>query len=83
MEDGLAKLGFRGENRRFVPHLTLGRVNRGGEGGASLAAELAQLADFDGGVMEVDEMTVYASVLDARGRPTTSSLGPSWASRSG
>ena len=67
LEEGLAKLGFRGENRRYVPHLTLGRVGRDREGGPQLAERLAQLAEFDGGVMEVDELTVYASVLDRAG----------------
>lgn len=67
LEEGLAKLGFRGENRRYVPHLTLGRVNRGREGGPQLAETLAELAEFDGGRMEVDEVTVYASVLAREG----------------
>jgi 2'-5' RNA ligase len=67
LEAGLGKLGFRGENRRYVPHLTLGRVNRDREGGAELAERLSQLAEFDGGVMEVAEVTVYASVLQREG----------------
>lgn len=62
IEESLNSLGFRGENRQFVPHLTLGRVaSRGGSGGPVLAERLAKLADFDGGVMAVDEVTVYAS----------------------
>lgn len=67
MEEGLARLGFRGENRRYVPHLTLGRVSRGQVGSPDLAKALAELAAFDGGVMEVAEVTVYASVLEREG----------------
>lgn len=67
LEDRLAELGFRGENRRFVPHLTLGRLGRGSHGGRVLAERVAQLADFDGGVMAVDEVTVFGSVLEREG----------------
>jgi 2'-5' RNA ligase len=62
----LSKRGFRGENRRFVPHLTLGRVGRG-RPPASLSEQLADLADFDAGTMCVDEVTVYASQLSREG----------------
>lgn len=62
IEESLSSLGFRGENRQFVPHLTLGRVaSRGGNAGPVLAERLAKLGDYDGGVMAVDEVTVYAS----------------------
>jgi 2'-5' RNA ligase len=67
IEDALRSLGFRGENRKFVPHLTLGRAGRGSDGGAMLAERLAKLADFDGGVMGVDRVTVYASELGREG----------------
>lgn len=66
MDHSLRKLGFRGENRRFVPHLTLGRAGRGGRP-QSLATELAALADFDAGKMPVDEVTVYSSQLTRDG----------------
>jgi 2'-5' RNA ligase len=59
-------LGFRGENRAFVPHLTLGRVNRG-DAGRMLAERLEKLSDFDGGVMGVDAVTVFASELGRDG----------------
>jgi 2'-5' RNA ligase len=62
----LRKLGFRGENRRFVPHITLGRAGRG-RPPASLADELSALVDFDAGTMLVDEVTVYASQLTREG----------------
>jgi RNA 2',3'-cyclic 3'-phosphodiesterase len=67
IEQALSSLGFRGENRKFVPHLTLGRVGRGSDGGKVLAERLAKLADFDGGVMGVDAVTVFASELGPEG----------------
>jgi len=68
LEEGLNELGFRGENRRFVPHLTLGRLSRGSHGGLALTEQVLQMSDFDGGAMEVDEVKVYASILE-RGGP--------------
>jgi 2'-5' RNA ligase len=67
LEDALAELGFRGENRRYVPHLTLGRLARGSHGGLLLAEQVAQMSDFEGGAMEVDEVKVFASELQRDG----------------
>jgi 2'-5' RNA ligase len=67
IEDSLRELGFRGENRSFVPHLTIGRTGRGGHGGQALAERLAKLAEFDGGAMSVDEVIVFASDLGREG----------------
>ncbi len=61
IEQGLDAMGFRGENRRFVPHLTLGRVGPGGETNTAFAEQLCVLSDFAGGQMFVDEVTVYQS----------------------
>jgi len=66
IERRLRKRGYRGENRRFVPHLTIGRAGRKSRP-QSLAAELAALADFDGGSMRVDEVTVFVSQLTRDG----------------
>jgi 2'-5' RNA ligase len=62
----LDRLGYRGEHRRFVPHITLGRAGRKGPP-RPLVRELAALAEFDGGSMVVDEVTVYASRLGPEG----------------
>ena len=67
IQRSLDDLGFRGERRRFVPHLTLGRVGRGSQGGSVLAERLAKLANFEGGAMTVDEVTVFASELQREG----------------
>jgi RNA 2',3'-cyclic 3'-phosphodiesterase len=66
VERRLKKRGYRGEERRFVPHITIGRA-RGKGRPHSLAAELATLADYDAGCMLVDEVTVYASELGRDG----------------
>jgi 2'-5' RNA ligase len=73
IERSLYDLGFRGDSRPFTPHLTLGRTGRGRGPGPALSERLAKLADFDGGVMNVDEVTVYASELGRDG-PTYSVL---------
>lgn len=65
--DQLDDLGFRREKRRFVPHLTLGRVGRGSHGGPVLAKRLHRLADYQAGGMEVAETTVFASRLQRDG----------------
>jgi len=57
----LEGLGFRGERRPYVPHLTLGRVGRGRTDRQPLLERLAELTEFDGDAMRVDEVTVQAS----------------------
>lgn len=67
LQEELVGIGFRGERRKFVPHLTLGRVGRGAHGGEVLAERVARLHDYDGGQMEVAEATVFASKLGPGG----------------
>jgi 2'-5' RNA ligase len=66
IERRLKKRGYRGEERRFVPHITIGRA-RGKGRPQALTSELIALADYDAGTMLVDEVTVYASVLGREG----------------
>ncbi len=74
IEDRMAKLGYRPERHRFKPHLTLGRVQQGSHGGEALSKQLAELADFDGGQMEIDEVLIYGSEMTREG-PTYHVLG--------
>lgn len=67
VEQSLAPLGFRQEQRRFRPHLTIGRVRGGGPGIAELAENLAEQADFAGGVSSVEEVVVLSSELSRTG----------------
>jgi 2'-5' RNA ligase len=73
VERRLKKRGYRGEERRFVPHITIGRAGRKGSP-QSLAEELAAFADYDAGTMLVDEVTIYSSQLGREG-PTYEVLG--------
>ena len=70
LDDGLADLAPRGENRNYVPHLTLARLGGRGAGGVSpqMTQVLTDLGDYDAGEMLVEEVTVYASEL-RRGGP--------------
>ncbi len=67
IDDVLAPLGFRRDSRQFTPHVTLGRVGRTGHAGPEVVERLQKLADFDGGVMEVAHVVVYASDLSRDG----------------
>ena len=53
--------------RKFVPHLTLGRVSATGVDQAALRQALEELAQLPGGHMSVDEVTVFASRLARTG----------------
>ncbi len=63
IESELEGLGFRAENRRYVPHLTVGKSGRSGSASPGLSQQLKSMDDFDAGVMAVDEVTVFASEL--------------------
>ena len=54
IEESLSDLGFRGELRRYTPHLTLGRVGRNSGPATALSGPLERLAEFDGGEMLVE-----------------------------
>ncbi len=75
IEKPLKKLGYRPEHRRFHPHLTIGRVRRGG---GSAVADLGELiagqAEFHAGQLRVREVVVFSSQLDRTG-PTYEALG--------
>lgn len=67
VEFELAKLGYRSENRRFRPHLTVGRVRQSPQGIGELGRLIEQYAEFDGGVSLVDEVVVFSSELGQDG----------------
>jgi 2'-5' RNA ligase len=73
IEAGLAKLGFRKEARRFQPHLTIGRVRRGGPAVAELGKLIGERADVELGLTKVHEVIVFSSQLDRSG-PTYEAL---------
>ncbi len=67
IDAALGELGFRSENRRFRPHMTLGRVRRSPQGIRELADMMAGQSEFEAGKMQVDEVAVFASHLDRNG----------------
>jgi 2'-5' RNA ligase len=68
VENVLADFGFRQEQRRFRPHITLGRVRNGAAGGQQEFAErLKEYAAFEGGVASVFEVAVFSSELGPHG----------------
>jgi 2'-5' RNA ligase len=67
VERELAPLGFRREQRRFRPHLTIGRVRGGPPGLSELGQLVREHADFVGGVVSVDELSVFSSELGRDG----------------
>lgn len=73
LEYPLLELGYRREERRFTPHITLGRV-KGDFSTDRLAAVLAKLADWQGGEMVASELLVMSSEL-AREGPIYTVLG--------
>lgn len=71
-EAALSDMGFRSDRRRYVPHLTIGRVSgRGHATNPELAGRLAKLASEPIGEMLVDAVTVYASRLARAGAAYT------------
>ena len=67
VERGLAGLGFRAEQRRFRPHITLGRVRRSHSGMDELGELIQENAEFDGGPSPVFEVTIFSSELGPKG----------------
>jgi RNA 2',3'-cyclic 3'-phosphodiesterase len=74
IESELAKLGYRAENRRFRPHLTIGRVRNSPAGIEELASLLKENADFASGLSTVYEVVIFSSELGPDG-PTHEPLG--------
>jgi len=73
VEEALATLGFGPEERRYHPHITLGRV-RGSRGSASLREAIETRDDVDLGTIRIDSMTLFESRL-GRGGARYTALG--------
>ncbi len=61
--------GVNKDRNEYVPHMTLGRVARGGRWNDELLALVHKLRNHDGGFCHVNEVVVFSSFLD-RGGPT-------------
>ncbi len=66
VNDGLAKLGFEKDRRRFHPHLTIARV-RGGQNRDRLVDELVGMEEMEFGKVQVDRIYLKKSVLTPKG----------------
>ncbi|NOZ69184.1 MAG: RNA 2',3'-cyclic phosphodiesterase [Deferribacteres bacterium] len=70
IEDGTASLGFKRENRKFVPHLTLGRFRSSG-GKKILADKLEKHKDSSFGAVKVGSVVLMKSDLGPGGATYT------------
>jgi 2'-5' RNA ligase len=66
IQAALEPLGFRAEERRFAPHMTLGRV-RSPAGMPELGALIKEHADFTADTMLVSEVVIFTSQLGRDG----------------
>ncbi len=67
LEEALADLAQRGENRGFVPHWTLARLGKRENVSPHLPEVIASLADHEAGEIGVSEVVVMASELRPEG----------------
>lgn len=63
----LEPLRFPRERKDYVPHLTLGRIRRGGHYAAGLGNTVDRESSTDFGESLVDQVVVYSSFLDRSG----------------
>jgi 2'-5' RNA ligase len=70
VEQGMEEMGFSPEERRYTPHLTIGRLRTGkGKGRVTQALEAMQGCDL--GTMEVQEICLFRSQLKPTGAEYT------------
>lgn len=68
IENELFKIGYPKENRRFSPHLTIGRIKKGHPASDGfLPAFFAEQQDHVFGSCSIDELVLYSSELTRRG----------------
>lgn len=67
IEAALANLGFQREDRPFRPHLTVGRLRRGGHPPKRLMAALEEIKDIFFGTFEINELLLMKSDLEPKG----------------
>ena len=66
VESSLASMDLRSENRKYVPHITLGRVGRM-RSARRLAAMIDKFTDFEAGETVAEEVIVFASQMTRDG----------------
>ena len=67
LTEELLQMGFPRDRHDYHPHLTLGRLRRGGNWNQALVDGLNKHADYPAGGCYVDQVVVYSSYLDRTG----------------
>lgn len=67
LADVLHHWGVNKDRKEFVPHMTLGRLSRGGRWNEGLVDLMHKLRHHDGGFCHVNEVIVYSSFLEKSG----------------
>ncbi|MFO7907656.1 MAG: RNA 2',3'-cyclic phosphodiesterase [Planctomycetota bacterium] len=73
VEDQLWQRGYKKEKRAFHPHVTIGRVRRGGAGVETLGDLITAAEQFQAGTVVAEEVVVFGSHL-GRGGPRYQAL---------
>ncbi len=74
VEDAFLHRGIRREGRKFMPHVTLGRVRKTQPGTEGFEPLLEKYEDYHAGSATVREVVIFSSELDREG-PTYSIIG--------
>lgn len=71
--EAMLEMGFPLDRNDYHPHLTLGRIKRGGRWNQSFTDSLNEYSEFVAGACHVGDVVVYSSYLDRVG-PTYTAL---------
>ena len=67
IDDAMADLSFARDPKRFVPHLTIGRVKQPGPWLSDVSRIIAEQSELDAGLAMIDEVVLYSSELMTEG----------------
>jgi 2'-5' RNA ligase len=67
LADELHLWGINRDRNTYVPHMTLGRVERGGRWNDEMMEQMHRLRNHDGGFCGVNEVVVYSNYMDRSG----------------
>lgn len=67
LEDALYVWGVNKDRKEYVPHMTLGRIGRGGRWNDPMLDLMHRLRNHDGGFCTVTEAIIYSSFMDRSG----------------
>lgn len=74
LADVLHHWGVNRERKEYIPHMTLGRVKRGGRWNDDMLQLMHRLRNHDGGFCTVQEVVIYSSFME-KGGPTYTPMG--------